>query len=95
MVYFNVNFHGYLQQSVAGLPSLNLPDVCTNSPEKEKAFCTAHCQLLKEKAPHVPLGLKDFLKHCGISQGIHIPEDDVYHVLIFAKITMLERLIFV
>ena len=66
----NVSFHEFLQQSVAGLSNLNLPDVCTNSLEKEKAFYTALCQLLKEKASHVPLGLKDFLKHCGISQGI-------------------------
>ena len=83
----NVNFHGYLQQSVAGLPSLNLPDVCTNSPEKEKAFCTAHCQLLKEKAPHVPLGLKDFLKHCGISQDTHM-----YQKMMFIIYSFLQKL---
>ena len=85
----NVSFHEFLQQSVAGLSNLNLPDVCTNALEKEKAFYTALCQLLKEKASHVPLGLKDFLKHCGISQGILSLCIWSYHALIFKLAIMM------
>lgn len=59
----------HLQQSVARIPSLNLPDVCTASPERSKAFCAEHCQLLQKEAPDVPTGLKDFLKFCGTSAG--------------------------
>ena len=47
------------------MPTLNLPDVCTESPAHGKAFCTSHCALLEEKAPGVPIGLRDFLKYSG------------------------------
>ncbi len=57
-----------LQNCVWAIPNLNLPDVCTASPERGKAFCKEHCLLLQEKAPGVPLGLKDFLKYCGSSE---------------------------
>lgn len=52
------------------MPALNLPDVCTASPARGKAFCHEHCELLQHDAPHVPLGLKDFLKFCGVHTGI-------------------------
>ena len=52
------------------MPALSLPDVCTASPERGKAFCHEHCELLQCDAPHVPLGLKDFLKFCGVHTGI-------------------------
>ena len=60
----------FVQQSVQGIPALNLPDVCTASPERNKAFCSEHCQLLNRDAPNVPTGLKDFLKFCGASEGL-------------------------
>ena len=50
---------------VIGMPTLNLPDVCTESPAHGKAFCPSHCVLLEEKAPGVPIGLRDFLKYSG------------------------------
>ncbi len=56
-----------LQNCVGAIPNLNLPDVCAASPERGKAFCKEHCLLLQEKAPGVPLGLRDFLKFCGSS----------------------------
>ena len=42
-----------------------MPDVCTNTPLQNKAFCDDHCKLLHSKAPHVPTGLREFLKHTG------------------------------
>ena len=57
----------FLQNCVAAIPNLNLPDVCTASPERGKAFCKDHCALLQDKVPDVPLGLKEFLKYCGTS----------------------------
>ena len=60
-----------LQRSVRGIPALNLPDVCTASPERNKAFCSEHCQVLNRDAPNVPTGLKDFLKFCGASEGLY------------------------
>ena len=55
----------FSQISVEGIPNLKLPDVCTNSPLHNKAFCQDHCQLLNSRAPHIPTGLRDFLKHAG------------------------------
>jgi len=54
-----------LQQTVAGLPALNLPDVCTQSPGCGKAFYAQHCKLLAEEAAYVPHDLREFLKYCG------------------------------
>ena len=58
-----------LQNCVAQIPNLNLPDVCTLSAERGKALCREHCQLLEAQAPEVPTGLRDFLKYCGASQA--------------------------
>ena len=58
-----------LQQTVEGIPALNLPDVCTASPECGKAFCSEHCKLLQRDAPTVPVELKEFLKFCGAHSG--------------------------
>lgn len=44
---------------------LNLPDVCTDSPVRGKAFCQDHCDLLEKEAPDVPTDLREFLKFCG------------------------------
>jgi len=51
---------------VQNIPSLHLPDVCTESPVPGKAFCSDHCSLLKSHAPDVPTGLRDFLKYTGV-----------------------------
>jgi hypothetical protein len=67
------------QQSVEDIPALNLPDVCTMSPERGKAFCRQHCELLQRDAPDVPLGLKDFLKFCGVQAGICVR--NIYNTL--------------
>ena len=50
---------------VEGIPSLHLPDVCTEAPLYGKAFCLEHCKLLEKSAPDVPTGLRDFLKYSG------------------------------
>ena len=54
-----------MQQTVAGFPTLNLPDVCTDSPVRGKAFCRNHCALLEREAPDVPTDLRGFLQFCG------------------------------
>ena len=54
-----------MQQISDGIPALNLPDVCTNSPIHNKAFCEEHCLLLQNEAPDVPIDLRQFLKYCG------------------------------
>ena len=51
------------------IPALNLPDVCTASPVRGKAFCSERCQLLETAAPNVPTDLKEFLKFCGTHGG--------------------------
>lgn len=66
---FKILIISLFQQSVEGIPALNLPDVCTMSPERGKAFCRQHCELLQIDTPEVPLGLKDFLKFCGVHAG--------------------------
>jgi len=43
---------------------VSLPDVCTASPVRGKAFCADHCSLLEKEASEVPTGLKDFLQYC-------------------------------
>ena len=49
-----------------GIPQLHLPDVCTESPIRGRAFCSSHCKFIEENYAHVPTGLKEFLKYCGI-----------------------------
>jgi len=59
------------QHVVQGMPRLNLSDVCTNTPLYGQALCASHWSFLKEHAPTVPMGLKEFLKYCGVaSEGI-------------------------
>ena len=58
--------HLHLQHIVQGMPKLNLPDVCNEAPLYGQAFCASHCTFLKEQAPAVPTGLKDFFKYCGV-----------------------------
>ena len=55
----------FLQQTATEFPTLNLPDVCTDSPVRGKAFCRDHCALLGREAPDVPTDLREFLKFCG------------------------------
>ena len=31
-----------------------------------KEFCSSHCSFLKEHAPAVPTGLKEFVQYCGV-----------------------------
>ena len=52
-----------------GIPYLNLPDVCTENPKHGQAFCATHCQFLKDNAPGVPTGLREFLRHCGLNSN--------------------------
>lgn len=56
-----------IQHCIADIPNLGLPDVCTATPLRGKAFCADHCQLLREQAPDVPTDLRPFLKYCGVS----------------------------
>ena len=42
-----------------------MPDVCTASPVRGKAFCQDHCTLLGREVPDVPTDLREFLKFCG------------------------------
>ena len=63
---------GLLQNIVPGIPKLTLPDVCTSSPVRGKAFCHSHCTLIEKEAPHIPVGLRDFLKFCG-GYGMLVP----------------------
>lgn len=56
-----------IQHCVADIPNLGLPDVCTATPLRGKAFCADHCQILQEQAPDVPTDLRAFLKYCGVS----------------------------
>jgi hypothetical protein len=57
--------HNYMQNIVPGIPNLSLPDVCTASPVRGKAFCLDHCKLLEKEAPLIPQGLQEFLSYCG------------------------------
>ncbi len=62
------------QVTVNEIPHLHLPDVCTESPLPRKAFCREHCQFLKENAPEIPTGLREFLKYSGVTKD----DDDQY-----------------
>ena len=70
---FIYNFLLKLQHTVEGIPSINLPDVCTNSPVSGKAFCIEHCKYIKDMKLNIPTGLKDFLSYCGAlpKRGTH------------------------
>ena len=58
-------------QSTAGGLTLSLPNVCTASPLRGKAFCKDHCSLLEKEASHVPTGLKEFLHYChALRKGV-------------------------
>ena len=46
-VMFSYANNTYLQNIVPGIPTLSLPDVCTASPVRGKAFCLDHCKYLK------------------------------------------------
>ncbi|XP_064381941.1 uncharacterized protein LOC135330880 [Halichondria panicea] len=63
-----------VEQISDGIPALNLPDVCTNSPIRNKAFCEEHCLLLQNEAPDVPIDLRQFLKYCG-AQAVENEEE--------------------
>lgn len=41
-------------------PLLNYPNVCTNSPQSGKAFCSEHVQFLTEEHPEVPTDIHGF-----------------------------------
>ena len=62
-------FLTFQQNFVRGLPLLNYPNVCTNSPQSGKAFCAEHVQFLTEKHPQVPTDIHGFLKYCGVQHG--------------------------
>ena len=52
------------QNCVGAIPNLNLPDVCTATPQRGQAFCKDHCILIKKDVPDVPTGLREFIKYC-------------------------------
>ncbi|XP_038071128.1 uncharacterized protein LOC119740011 [Patiria miniata] len=54
------------ENKVSGIPVPSLPDVCTKSPVKGKAFCLEHCANAKELK--IPTDLHAFLKHCDVKQ---------------------------
>ena len=56
------------QNVIRGLPLVNYPDVCTNSPQSGKAFCVEHMKFLNEKYPDVPTDIHGFLRYCGIQR---------------------------
>ena len=59
--------HFYLSSITFREPQLHLPDVCTESPIWGRAFCSSHCKFIEENNyAHVPTGLREFLKYCGI-----------------------------
>ena len=69
---YNVHVHHnalstLLQHIVQGMPRVNVPDVCTEAPLYGQAFCASHCSFLKEHAPGVPTGLREFLQYCGVA----------------------------
>ena len=65
-----------LQHTLRGIPQLNLPDVCTESPVRGHAFCSAHCKFIMEQHSEVPTVLRGFLMHCGVmSEGKHCNSD--------------------
>ena len=55
----------FLSRNALELLNLNLPDVCTASPQHGQAFCKEHCLLIQKEAAGVPTALRDFLKYCG------------------------------
>lgn len=59
----------FFQYIVEQIPSLAMPDVCTNVPVHGKAFCHDHCRILEAQTPPVPTDLRGFLKHCKGSKG--------------------------
>lgn len=60
----------FLEQNfVRGLPLVNYPNVCTNSPRHGQAFCVEHVKFLNEKYPNVPTDIRGFLKYCGIERS--------------------------
>lgn len=48
-----------------GLPSLNMPNVCTKQLQSGSAFCDDHYKAAVEQK--YPTKIRDFLKYCGIS----------------------------
>ena len=46
------------------IPALSLPDVCTLSPKRGKAFCEEHCRVMEEHVPPVPTDLRKFINYC-------------------------------
>ncbi|XP_046864630.1 uncharacterized protein LOC124459152 [Xenia sp. Carnegie-2017] len=51
---------------VKGIPLLNYPNVCTESPQHGKAFCEQHVQYLEKNFPNVPTSVRGFLRYCGV-----------------------------
>ena len=58
-----------MQYVVEGLPTVSLPDVCTNTSVPGRAFCADHCRYLEAQSPSVPTDLRGFLKHCNVQNG--------------------------
>ena len=67
-----------MQHSIQGFPTVNLPDVCTNSPMYGRAFCKDHCDFLSHNAPDAPLSLRDFLVFCKALKPGNLSEIKAY-----------------
>ena len=55
--------------TVPGLAGVNYPDVCTNQPVRNKAFCAKHMKVAKERGYHT--SVRDFRRFLQL-QGSEI-----------------------
>ena len=83
-------------QTTAGGLTLSLPNVCTASPLRGKAFCKDHCSLLEKEASHVPTGLKEFLHYChALRTGVRHNCTELQLVFYLKLITLQMMVLFV
>ena len=85
-----LSYLAHMKQTVADLPALNMPDVCTASPVHKQAFCLEHCQLLQKQTPPVPTDLHSFLQFCKqkAPQGNNLLVSDVTQLMSKYDITL-------
>lgn len=71
-----------VKAEVAGLPTINYPNVCTEEPETQaSAFCAEHSQLAKEK--NIPTNLREFIHdYCKVPRN-HDGIDAIIHSITF------------
>ena len=54
--------------SVPALPGVHYPDVCTNKPSGNKAFCSRHLPVAIDRG--YPTSVRDFRQYLQGSQGL-------------------------